>query len=132
MSSSPEATTCSGRCFHPESIEKARTLLPDFEHIKRLASLFSTLGDPTRLGILLALRSGELCVCDLSTIMSMSSSAISHQLRILRHLELVKSNKQGRMVMYRLADDHDHIARLLEWTLEYGKTHGLFMTMGSS
>ncbi len=125
MRSSEEGTTCSSRCFHPEAIEKAKTIMPDFQQIKRIASLFATLGDPTRLGLLLALRSGELCVCDLSSVMNMSSSAVSHQLRILRHLELVRSQRLGRMIMYRLADEH--VSKLLGRALKHGKVFGPFI-----
>lgn len=109
---------CSTKCFHPESINRARENMPGPEQVKRIASLFATLGDATRLGLLLALRSGELCVCDLSSIMGMTISAISHQLRILRHQGLVTPRKQGRMVMYSLADNH--VRRLLDQALEHG------------
>ncbi|WP_462325920.1 ArsR/SmtB family transcription factor [Desulfoplanes sp.] len=111
-------SVCSIRCFHPESIDRAQKIMPGPEQTKRIALLFATLGDPNRLGILLALRSGELCVCDLSSIMEMTVSAVSHQLRILRHQGLVVPRKQGRMVMYSLADQHVH--KLLAQALEHG------------
>ncbi|GAU08255.1 ArsR/SmtB family transcription factor [Desulfoplanes formicivorans] len=113
-------TVCQARCFHPASIARAQQNMPTPEQTRRIASLFATLGDPTRLGILLALRHGELCVCDLSSVMGMTVSAVSHQLRILRHQGLVASKKQGRMVMYRL--DDEHVQSLLVQALEHG-TH---------
>ena len=111
-------TSCHNKCFHPEAISQARESMPEPDQIKRVASLFATLGDPTRLSLLLALQSSELCVCDLSSVLSMTMSAISHQLRILRQQGLVSSRKEGRMVIYRLADGHVH--RLLVQALEHG------------
>jgi ArsR family transcriptional regulator, lead/cadmium/zinc/bismuth-responsive transcriptional repressor len=72
----------------------------------RLAETFKALGDPTRVRIVSALSQAELCVCDLSASLGMSQSAISHQLRLLRSLRLVKASKRGRMVYYSLDDDH--------------------------
>nr|WP_230869803.1 metalloregulator ArsR/SmtB family transcription factor [Iocasia fonsfrigidae] len=71
-----------------------------------LAEIFKTIGDPTRIKILYALKERELCVCDLSELLEMSSSAISHQLRVLRNNKLVKFRKEGRSVYYSLDDDH--------------------------
>ncbi|ADQ14524.1 ArsR/SmtB family transcription factor [Halanaerobium hydrogeniformans] len=71
-----------------------------------LAELFKTIGDPTRIKILYALKERELCVCDLSELLDMSSSAISHQLRVLRNNKLVKYRKEGRSVYYSLDDSH--------------------------
>ncbi len=74
--------------------------------VYELAELFKTIGDPTRIKILYALKERELCVCDLSELLEMSSSAISHQLRVLRDKKLVKFRKEGRSVYYSLDDDH--------------------------
>lgn len=74
--------------------------------VYELAEIFKTIGDPTRIKILYALKERELCVCDLSELLEMSSSAISHQLRILRNNKLVKFRKEGRSVYYSLDDDH--------------------------
>ena len=68
--------------------------------------LFRSLSDNTRTKILLALKDNELCVCDISHVLGLSLSAISHQLRILRGLRLVKYRDEGRMVFYSLADKH--------------------------
>lgn len=72
----------------------------------RLGDLFKALSDPTRVRIVSALSQAELCVCDLAASLGMSQSAISHQLRLLRSLRLVKRVKRGRMVYYSLDDDH--------------------------
>ncbi len=74
--------------------------------IQDLAELFRTLANPTRLRILEALALEELCVCDLAVVTGISQSALSHQLRQLRQMGLVRYRKAGRMVFYRLADDH--------------------------
>jgi DNA-binding transcriptional ArsR family regulator len=76
------------------------------EVVYDLAELFKTMGDPTRIKIIYALKERELCVCDLSELLNMSSSAISHQLRVLRNNKLVKYRKEGRSVYYSLDDDH--------------------------
>jgi DNA-binding transcriptional ArsR family regulator len=71
-----------------------------------LAETFKALGDTTRIKILYALSIEELCVCDLTSLLSASQSAVSHQLRILRNMRLVKYRKQGRSVYYSLDDNH--------------------------
>jgi ArsR family transcriptional regulator, lead/cadmium/zinc/bismuth-responsive transcriptional repressor len=71
-----------------------------------LAATFAVLGDPTRVRLLDALAQRELCVCELSELVSSTESAVSHQLRLLRSLRLVRSRRAGRMVYYALDDDH--------------------------
>lgn len=97
---------CLARETHPGSIERARGALPKAGELQELADTFKTLGDGARLGILGALSAGELCVCDLAETLSMSHSAVSHQLRILRAARLVKYRRQGKNVFYSLDDDH--------------------------
>ncbi|MDV2495141.1 MAG: metalloregulator ArsR/SmtB family transcription factor [bacterium] len=82
-----------------------------------LAEIFRVLGDPTRVRILHALAASELCVCDLAAILGMSQSAVSHQLRLLRSLRLVRHRREGRMVYYAL--DDDHIEKLLAQGLDH-------------
>ncbi|MFO0754121.1 MAG: metalloregulator ArsR/SmtB family transcription factor [Thermodesulfovibrionales bacterium] len=74
--------------------------------MKRIAETFKVLGDPTRTKIVYALSSAELCVCDLAGLLATTRSAISHQLRILRNMRLVKYRKEGKMVFYSLDDGH--------------------------
>lgn len=78
----------------------------DNRTVQSLAELFKVIGDPTRLKILHALRKKELCVCDISELIGLSPSAVSHQLRVLRNTKLVKYRKEGRSVYYSLDDDH--------------------------
>jgi DNA-binding transcriptional ArsR family regulator len=89
--------------------ERVRAVAPhivDGLTATRLAETFKALSDPTRVRIISALSHAELCVCDLAASLGMSQSAISHQLRLLRTLRLVKRDKRGRMVYYSLDDDH--------------------------
>ena len=89
--------------------DKVRTVIPhivDGLTATRLAETFQALSDPTRVRIISALSQAELCVCDLAACLGMTPSAISHQLRLLRTLRLVKASKRGRMVYYSLDDDH--------------------------
>ena len=87
------------------------------ETIIALAETFRALGDATRVRILHALSHSEVCVCDLAGTMNVSESAVSHQLRLLRSLQLVKSRRDGRHIFYTLADQH--IVRLFEQGLEH-------------
>jgi DNA-binding transcriptional ArsR family regulator len=82
-----------------------------------LAETFKVLGDPTRLRILDALSHAELCVCDIAAVLGLGESAVSHQLRLLRSLRLVRARRDGRMIFY--AIDDDHITRLLAQGLEH-------------
>ncbi len=77
--------------------------MPDGK-IQALAGIFKAVSDPTRMKILLSLEEGELCVCDVSQVLGMSLSAVSHQLRVLRNLRLVKYRNAGRMAFYSLED----------------------------
>jgi ArsR family transcriptional regulator len=112
-----ESYTCQVRALHEDAVEVARTSsLPDDE-VLELARLFKVLGDPTRTRILRALRSGELCVCDVSHVLGMSISSVSHQLRVLREHNLVKARRDGKIVFYTLADPH--VLDLHETALEH-------------
>ncbi len=87
------------------------------EEIQDLATLFKVLGDPTRIGILQLLRQSSLCVNDLSTLLNMHQTAISHQLKVLRHNRLVGYKKRGKMAEYSLLDEHVNL--LMEVGLEH-------------
>lgn len=93
--------------------------MPAAAGFRHLADTFSAMGDPMRLRLLFALATDELCVCDLATLLGVSVSAVSHQLRLLRGLRLVKCRREGRLSYYSLDDSHHHVARLLELGLEH-------------
>lgn len=92
-------------CIEPSAHAAPPDLLDEFS-ASRLAELFDALGDPTRVRIVFALSSGELCVTDLAAALGMTHSAISHQLRVLRQLRLVKRRRAGQTMFYSLDDEH--------------------------
>ncbi|MDR0323483.1 MAG: metalloregulator ArsR/SmtB family transcription factor [Treponema sp.] len=80
--------------------------MPANEDLYDLANLYKMFSDGTRIKILFALSCNPMCVCDLASLLGMTKSAISHQLKLLRLSNLVKYSKQGKVVYYSLADDH--------------------------
>ena len=98
-------------------VRKLREALVDPDAVQGLADTFSALGDPTRVRILDALSHGELCVCDLAAVLKLSQSAVSHQLRLLRGLRLVRPRREGRVVFYSL--DDQHIMSIFKQTLQH-------------
>lgn len=114
-----DVAVCTTLSLHPEALERARAALPDDATVARASTLLKALADPTRMRILLAMKEGELCVCDLSHLLGMSQSAISHQLRVLRDNRLVSWRREGRQVFYRLADRH--VEEILEDALEHAE-----------
>ncbi len=97
---------CETTCNHTELTESIKTQMIDSEKLLSLSELFKVLGDHTRVRILHALVHSELCVCDLSGLLEMTQSAISHQLRVLRTSKVVKYRKEGKNVYYSLDDNH--------------------------
>lgn len=86
--------------------EDIKDKMPDESELYELADLFKVFGDSTRIKILYVLFENEMCVYDIANILNMTQSAISHQLRILKQNRLVKFRKEGRNVLYTLADEH--------------------------
>ena len=97
---------CSVTAIDLKKVSAVQKQLPGEEEIRALAETFKVLGDSTRIRIVMALALQELCVCDLAALINLSVSAISHQLRLLRNLKLVKFRKEGKMVYYSLDDEH--------------------------
>ncbi|QNB47349.1 metalloregulator ArsR/SmtB family transcription factor [Thermanaerosceptrum fracticalcis] len=97
---------CEVSCINSENVLRVKNNSLSSEEVLGLAETFKAMGDPTRIKLLHALSRQELCVCDLSEILEMSQSAVSHQLRVLRNLRLVKHRKEGKMVYYSLDDEH--------------------------
>lgn len=98
-------------------IKRIGNQLPRDEWVTQSAELFAALGDPTRVRIVAALMQSELCVLDLATLLQMTVSAVSHQLRLLRHLGLVRFRRQGKFAFYSLGDEH--IAAILTQVLRH-------------
>ncbi len=91
---------------HTDIIQRVRAGMPEEDELVALAELFKVFGDYTRIRILFALFEEEICVCDLAESLNMTQSAISHQLKVLRQAHLVKSRREGKSVIYYLADEH--------------------------
>jgi len=98
-------------------VRTLRGLLTVPAAVQALADTFSALGDPTRVRILDALSHGELCVCDLAAVLGLSQSGVSHQLRLLRGMRLVRPRREGRVVFYSL--DDQHIMAIFRQTLQH-------------
>ncbi len=95
-------------CVHEEKVVKAQATMPSVDALYDLAELFKMFGDSTRISILCVLLESELCVGDIATALSMTQSAISHQLRLLKASGLVRSRRDGKTVFYSLDDGHVH------------------------
>lgn len=111
------AERCEVALVDESKVRAAEADLVDGLTATRLAETFQALSDPTRVRIISALARQELCVCDLVAVLGMSPSAISHQLRLLRVMGLVRYRKEGRMVYYAL--DDEHIRQLFYGGLEH-------------
>lgn len=108
---------CDVEFVDEEKVRLVRRQMNTDRAIGRLAETFSAMGDATRVKIILALSLAELCVCDIAALLNMTSPAVSHHLRILRALRLVKGQRRGKMVYYSL--DDAHIERLFRMGMEH-------------
>jgi ArsR family transcriptional regulator, lead/cadmium/zinc/bismuth-responsive transcriptional repressor len=97
---------CDCNVIHQEIVDKVKENMPEDENLYDLAELFKVFGDTTRIKILYALYSSDMCVCDIAVLLNMTQSAISHQLRVLKQAKLVKYRKEGKIVFYSLDDEH--------------------------
>ncbi|HET8630792.1 MAG TPA: metalloregulator ArsR/SmtB family transcription factor [Thermomicrobiales bacterium] len=113
----PDRDTCDVVCLHPDAVRAARAALLPLDEAQDLAGFFGVLADPTRLRIVQALAGRELCVCDLAATLGMRQSTVSHQLRLLRALRVVRYRKEGRVAYYAL--DDAHVAGLLGQGLDH-------------
>ena len=91
---------------HEEIVRKVKDNQPEDEYLYDLSELFKIFGDSTRIKILYSLFDTELCVSDMATILNLSQSSVSHQLRILKDAKLVKFRRDGKTIFYSLDDDH--------------------------
>ena len=108
---------CQIRVVHLEKVEQARREAISDRDLERLSLTYRVLGDPNRLKIVMVLRNVEMCVCDLAAFTGLSESAMSHQLRRLKDLALVKSRREGQIVYYSL--DDEHVTDLLDVGLDH-------------
>lgn len=110
---------CSETCEHTEIVETVMGNMADEDALYEISEVFKVFGDSTRIRILSGLLVSEMCVCDIAKLLSMTKSAISHQLRVLRQAKLVKYRKAGKEVFYSL--DDDHVAKILQMALDHVK-----------
>ena len=108
---------CQTLHIHKETVDEVKGHFPDEAVLQNLARFFKIFGDPTRIRILQSLSLRDLCVCDLSGILGISVSAVSHQLSLLRSERLVTYRKEGKLVIYSLADDH--VRRVFDQGMEH-------------
>lgn len=101
-----EVECCDVTYVHDDTVLMVQEKMPDEELLKELADFYKVFADSTRVKILCVLLESEMCVCDLAEILEMTQSAISHQLRILKQMKLVKNRREGKTVFYSLADGH--------------------------
>ena len=97
---------CQSTVVNQKKVKSIKARMLKDNTVLLLSETFGALSDPTRVKILHALSKSELCVCDISAVLNMTISAVSHQLRILRNMRLVKYRKAGKMVYYSLDDEH--------------------------
>ena len=112
---------CDCGIIHKKTVEKTLSNMPEDDILLYMADFYKALSDSTRIKILACLNQNEHCVCDLSSILNMTKSAVSHQLQNLKEMNLIKSRKSGKEVIYSLADRH------VEEVFEMGKEHVLEM-----
>ncbi len=113
----PNDDACEVNVVDARKVTSVRRKMHPAEAVQLLAETFRVLGDPTRVKIVFALAHEELCVCDLATIVGASQSAVSHSLRALRQMDLVRYRKEGKIAYYSL--DDEHIGRLIEDGFEH-------------
>lgn len=108
---------CEVNVIHEDVLARVKAKMPDETPVYEVSELFRVFGDSTRARIICALNIEEMCVCDLSALLGMTQSAISHQLRLLKVSRIVKSRKQGRVVYYSL--DDGHIAQIFAMAFDH-------------
>ena len=114
-----EIECCETTHVHKEKVKVVKASLPSEDDLIEVAELFKVFGDSTRTRIIATLFERELCVCDICSLLKMTKSAISHQLRVLRQAKLVKCKKVGKEVYYSLSDKH--IEKIYKMAIEHIK-----------
>ena len=97
---------CEVEEVHEDKVRMISDQMPPEDRLYDLAELFKAFGDTTRIRILFALFEEDICVCDLAASLNMTQSAVSHQLRLLKQARLVAGRREGKQIIYYLADDH--------------------------
>ena len=108
---------CIEKCINEKKVRQTAKTIPQPEVIEQMVDIFKVLSDPSRLKIVLALLNQEHCVCDIAVICNQTDSAISHQLRILRTMKIVKNRREGKSIYYSI--DDDHVISLINMSLDH-------------
>ncbi len=108
---------CSEKCINEKKVRQTVETIPQPAVIGQMVDIFKALSDPSRLKIVLALLNHEHCVCDIAVICNNTDSAISHQLRILRAMKIVKNRRDGKSIYYSI--DDDHVISLIKMSLDH-------------
>lgn len=108
---------CDCDIIHTDLVNKAKITLLNDDILIDISDFYKALSDSTRIKIINLLRDNELCVCDISSILNLTKSTVSHQLKNLRDMNLIKNKKRGKEVWYSLADDH--VKDVFEISLEH-------------
>ena len=114
---SQELERCEYLYVHEDVVQRVTSQMPEDEELYDLAELFKVFGDSTRIKILYALFEAELCVCDIAQLLRLTQTAVSHQLKVLKLNKLVSSRREGKNVIYALADDH--VRRIIDQGMEH-------------
>ncbi|MDV3244244.1 MAG: metalloregulator ArsR/SmtB family transcription factor [Nitrososphaerales archaeon] len=112
-----EGEACEVRCLNPLRVKALLKSMPSGDDLAQLSDVFQVMSDSNRLKVLHCLSEGEVCVCDLSAVLGLSVSGVSHHLRLLRAMRLVTSRREGKNVYYSL--DDAHITKLMKMALEH-------------
>ena len=112
-----EMEKCEFMHIHDDVVDKVNESMPDEESLYDLADFFKVFADSTRIKILYALLQTEMCVCDIANVLNASQSAISHQLRLLKQMKLVKFRRERKTIFYSLSDNH--IENILNQGMEH-------------
>jgi len=108
---------CDCDIVHEALVSKAKQFMLEEDKLLLIADFYKALSDSTRIKIVNLLEQNELCVCDIAVLLNMTKSAVSHQLKNLREMNLIKCRKQGKEVWYSLADDH--VKKVFDVSLEH-------------
>ena len=117
MNGNNHSASCTSQVVHEEVVNEVRKKMPQDELLYELADFFKVFGDSTRIKILCALISSEMCVCDLCALLKMKQPSVSHQLKNLKQSRIVKARRDGKVIYYSL--DDDHIRMLLDVGMEH-------------
>ncbi len=101
-----ETKVCPNEATHERLVEKAREVTPAVGYINMMCQILKLLGDPTRMKIIFSLLNGEMCVLHIAEAVEVNQSAVSQQLRLLKDNKLIKSRRDGKNILYSIADEH--------------------------